>query len=257
MATLQSVGNQQINEVLGAACQRRLPATLTVRTDCGWANYRSRLLATQGGHVWLEMPSAQPDQPPREFQPADKVGVSFKLKHHKHIFTGTVARTDWEVLDDGSRAQVLRVCSPTKMHRMQRRAFFRADVPPNRVVRVSFWMGGRDAEPAGTTPGRPVWSGRVANLSAGGFQVVTEDDVVGCLDVGETVGVRIIFGAGEETAYADAQFRHTDDVNGDLYLGFQFVGLAQTTEGRSTLQLIGNKASMYQRERPTVQRVRT
>jgi c-di-GMP-binding flagellar brake protein YcgR len=182
--------------------------------------------------------------------------VSFKFKHHKHVFTGTVVGLEDTELPGGAALRALVVCSPTRMHRMQRRAFLRADVPPNRVVRASFWLGGRDAEPAGTSPDCPVWSGRVTNISAGGFQVISSDQGARCLEVGETVGVRIHFGVGEEAVYADAQFRHVQEAEGKLYVGFQFVGLAQTPEGRKTLELISVKAGQFHRESGGAERPR-
>jgi len=247
MAVLQHLGNQQIDEVIRSAAERQVPATVTVRGQKGWVNLRSRVLDIREGHLWLEFPTSENGSPPHEFSPADKAGVSFKLKHHKHVFTGTVAASDQTQAEDGSPIGVLRVCCPTKMHRLQRRAFIRVDVPDNRVVRASYWSGGCEAEPDPPSALQPIWFGRVSNLSAGGFQVIGDEQALAVLDVGETVGVRIIFGAGGETVYADAQFRHVQQTEGQKLLGFQFVGLAQTTPGREALQLIGSKVAEYQR----------
>ena len=247
MPTLQHLNNRQTDEVIEMANERHVPVTITVRSEGGWMSLRSRLLDVQQGHLWLELP-ADGGEASHGFRPADKAGVSFKLKHHKHLFTGTVASVGDAQLTDGTRRCVLQVCSPTKMHRLQRRAFHRADVPPNRVVRASFWRGGREAEPTGAGPEQPIWTGRVANLSAGGFQAVCQDQAVSSLDVGETVGVHLRFGTGREVAYADAQFRHCQPLGRELYVGFQFVGLAQTEEGRDTLRLISARTAQFQRE---------
>ena len=248
MASLQNLTNQQIDEVLYAAAERQVPATITVREPAGWASYHTRLLAIRQGHILLEAPTPEAGKQPHEFCPADRIGVSFKLKHHKHVFTGIVAETSQETLDDGWVAGVIHVCSPTHMQRMQRRAFNRSDVPGNRIVRVSFWLGGRENEPAGTTPDQPVWSGQVVNISAGGFQLVSEHSLGDNLSPGDTVGVRISFGIGDETVYTDAQFRHCLEEGGKFRLGFQFVGLGLTPEGREALQIIGSKANQFQRE---------
>ncbi len=248
MASLQNLTNQQIDEVLYAAAERQVPATISVREPAGWVSYHTRLLAIRQGHILLESPSSEAGEQPREFRPADRIGVSFKLKHHKHVFSGTVAETSQEKLDDGSVRGVLSVCSPTRMQRMQRRAFNRSDVPGNRIVRASFWLGGRENEPAGTTPDQPVWSGRVVNISAGGFQLTSEHSLGDAVSPGDTVGVRISFGIGDETVYADALFRHCVEEGGKFHLGFQFVGLGLTPQGREALQVIGTKANQFQRE---------
>jgi len=248
MATLQQLTGRQVDEALAAAVERQTPATLTIRAGRAWANFHSRILALRDGHLWLELPTADEDGGPSwpAFAPADKVGVAFKLKHHKHIFTATVA--GMEVGSGGKADAELKLCSPARMHRMQRRAFVRADVPPQRVVRASFWLGGLEAEPAGTTPENPVWTGRVLNISAGGFQLSLGGAAPKDMEPGDSVGVRISFGAGEETVYAEAQFRHIQRANGEAHLGFQFVALAQTPEGKHALELIGTKAAEFQRQ---------
>ncbi len=254
MATLQHLTIRQIDEVIRSACQRRMPATITVRADGRWSNLHARMIGVRDGHLLLELAQPEGDGHVHEFQPADRAGISFKLKHHKHIFTATVAAVETERSADGTDVRVLQACIPTKMHRMQRRAFLRAPVPANRVVRASYWVGGREFEPTSGSEDQPVWSGRVMDISAGGFQMTSADGGNDALEIGETVGVRISFGAGEETVYADAQFRHRQETDGDIHLGFQFVGLAQTSEGRRALQRIGGRAAQFHRETGAAQR---
>ena len=248
MATLQELTHQQINEAIEAGTQRTVPATVTIRAGKSWANLHSRMLALKDDHLLIAAPLPHEGQPVREFRPADKVGLSFKLKHHKHVFTATVASVDRVRVGDQDDAPVLTLCFPTRMHRLQRRAFLRVDVPPNRIVRASFWLGGCQAEPAGTSPQQPVWAGRVSNISAGGFQIVTQDQPLELLEIGEVIGVRLAFGAGEQTVYADALFRHIIEDDGDLLLGFQFLALAHSRQGRQALQVISTRVSEFQRE---------
>jgi len=249
MTNLKDLPCPQIDEAVRSALERRVPVAITFQSDKSWWSVHSRIVHIQDAHILLEFPRTQDGQAVPALQPADRAGVSFKLKHHKHIFTATVVGVEEAVApEDGQPIRVLRICGPTKMLRLQRRMFQRVDVPANRIVRAAFWMGGCANEPAGTSPERPVWSGRVVNLSAGGFQVATSDQVGASLEVGDNVGVRIAFGAANETVYSDAQFRHLEVVNGQRQLGFQFVGLAHTTEGRDALQLIGSKVAQFQRE---------
>jgi len=256
MPTLQHLSNQQIDDVLEIANQRHVPVTVTVRGDLGWRNLRSQLLDIRDGRLFLEMPTDDAGDEAHAFSPADKAGVSFKLKHHKHIFTGTVACAGTATVGEGTRRPVLQVCSPTRMHRLQRRAFHRVDVPAHRIVRASFWYGGCEAEPSGSSPDRPIWSGRVTNLSAGGVQIECDQGVEAWLDVGETVGMHIRFGADHDVAYADAQFRHSQACGNGLLLGFQFVALGQTDQGRKALRLITTRTAQYQREASSSERDR-
>ena len=92
------------------------------------------MVAITGKGLLVEIPPVEADVPPHEFVPAEKLGVSFKLKHHKHIFTATVSGFQDFPLDDGGTMKTLALCLPVRMQRLQRRMFYRVDVPPNRVA---------------------------------------------------------------------------------------------------------------------------
>jgi hypothetical protein len=247
MAILQQLDNRQINEVLAAAVAKTVPLTLTRRQGEGWCSLHSRLLATQGEHLLVEMPTLLHGLSIEEITPAEKLGISFKLKHHKHLFTGTVVGVQRWALPGGEDIEALCICSPTKMQRLQRRAYQRVEVPAGRIVRAAFWLGGREAEPTGGNLERPVWSGRINNISAGGFQLITGIEAMDVIDAGDTMGVRVSFGTAEEAIFADAQLRHVEIAGEQVLLGFQFVGLGQTSEGRETLALISEKVAEMQR----------
>jgi len=253
MATLQELTNAQIDEAIRSAVDKQVPATATLRSASGWVNLHTRFLAAAGPHLLLTMPAGEGDAGPRSFALADKVGISFKLKHHKHVFTAVVVASETRT-EGGETISALRVCNPSKMQRLQRRAFLRVDVPANRIVRGSFWLGGSEAEPAGTTVDRPVWQGRVTNISAGGFQLLTGAECLASLEIGEMVGVRLVFGAGQSAVYADAQYRHTEEREGQALLGFQFLGLPLTPQGRQTLEIISAKVAEFQRIEETASR---
>ena len=248
MAKLQEMTQEQISDVLQEAIERQVPITVTFNRNGAWTNCHTRLLAVQEPHVLLGALHVYDGEEMPRIHPAEKIGLSFKLKHFKHIFTVTAVGTEKleETSDDSP--QTLSVCFPSSMHRLQRRAFIRAEVPHGRVVRASFWLGGRDNEPAHPDPEQPVWSGRLTNISAGGFQLVCGSDADSWdIEVGDTVGVRLAFEAGSESIYADAQFRRSDRIDGQTLLGFQFVGLAQDRKGCQNLQYISNKVAEYHR----------
>jgi c-di-GMP-binding flagellar brake protein YcgR len=239
MSAIQELSNEQIDQVVAAAVDRRVPVVLTVQRGRTWRTTSARALALRDVHLLLELVGEGAN---RQFIPAEKVGVSFKIKHHKHIFTATAV-----AVERAQGGDVLVVCRPSRMQRLQRRAYARAEVPPNRIVRASFWLGGCSAEPTGASPTTPVWSGRVINLSAGGFQLHTDAAAAGDVESGDAVGVRIVFGMGEQTVYSDAEVRHAELTGTRAVVGFRFLGLDQTHEGREALQLIASKVSEYVR----------
>ena len=245
MAKLQEMTQEQITDALQTAIQRQVPVTVTIKRESAWTSCHTRLLAVKDPHVLLGELMVHDDDETPEIAPAEKVGLSFKLKHYKHIFTVTAVGTEKFEGGPDDSGQAIAVCWPNRMHRLQRRAFIRADVPEGRVVRASFWVGGRENEPTQADSERPVWSGRLSNISAGGFQVISADDEVWDLAPGETVGVRLAFEAGSESVYADAQFRRADRTEGQALIGFQFVGLAQDRKGREALQYISGKVAEF------------
>jgi len=247
MATLQELSEQQINEAVAAAVERHVPMTVTIPASASWTALHARALAIRDEHLWLELVPDQGSGVEPALCPAEKVGVSFKLKHHKHIFTATVTGRELFSLEDGCQVPVLSLCRPRRMQRLQRRAYVRVEIPGNRVVRASFWLGGKALEPSGGSPTTPVWSGRVLDLSAGGFRAQTDRGAAEALDPGDIVGVRLIFGAGEQKVYADCEVRHAEAVADNAHLGFRFIGLEQTKEGAATLQLIAHKIAEFQK----------
>jgi len=248
MATLEDLDDAQMREALSTAAQRRTPAQVTVRAGNRWTTLHSRLLHLHHGDLWLEYPHDGAGGHPHEFQNAERVGLSFKLKHHKYLCAPPAKRDATVDLSDGQSERVLCVGGPAAMQRLQRRAYQRVPVPPGRIVRAAFWPGGREAEPAGPCPERPVWSGQVSDLSAGGFQVRAAAEAVAFLEAGFTMGVRLSFGAtGEDIVYADAQFRHAQD-DGDMSLiGFQFLALSQSDEGQEALRTVARHAAEFRR----------
>ncbi len=241
---MQELSTQQINEAIDDSVAKQIPLGLSIQGDA-WLRMHSRFLAIADEHILVEMPSAD-DGTPHEFVPAEKVALSFKLKHHKYLGQARVAGQRQLKLPDGTCIPTLSLCWPMHMQRLQRRSFARVAVPPGKVVRVSFWTGGCDAEPKGPSDHRSVWSGQVADLSAGGFQATVTREVPE-LVTGQPIGVRIVFGPGEASVYADAQFRHKQPDQTGVSLGFQFVGLAHTEQGRENLRLISRKMSEFSR----------
>ncbi len=246
MAGLQELDIHQVKETIRDAANRHLPVTVTVRHDERWINLQSRLLDIDPQRIYIQIPT-NAEGHPWELGPAEKVGVTVKLKHHKYVFVSTVAGPDAFELDDGQKLPVVGLCWPSQMQRLQRRAYYRADVPEGCVIRASMWLGGMQSEPQQMTPDHPVFVGRVTNLSAGGFQFRTADDPGDRLETGYLAGVRIGFGPGQPSVFADAEIRHVAHDNGEIVVGLQFVGLEQTHDGRQILRIIGGKVTELQR----------
>jgi c-di-GMP-binding flagellar brake protein YcgR len=243
MSILQELNRHEITQVILSAAERSLPLTLTVRQGQHWASYQSRLAGLRGRQLLLQAPQREQDAAPR-FHSGESIGVSLKLKHHKYLFLAGVADFGNEQAREGT-GPLLVLDHPTRMQRLQRRSYIRAQVPSGCLARAAFWVGGHLNEPAGGSPDRPVWNGRVVNLSAGGFSVRTSEECVRLLEMGYFVGTRLLFGVGQEAVYADACVRHIAPDEDGAVVGFQFLGLEYSDEGKSALQAISRKVNEF------------
>ena len=242
---MQELNIRQIDDAITQAVEKHIPLTLSIN-EGGWINLHSRFIEVCEKHILVE-PPINTDGKSYEFSLAEKIALSFKLKHHKYLSNARMAGLQDISLEDGIVDQALALCFPMHMQRIQRRSFTRVDVPAGWIVRVSFWPGDKDSEPKTPTDVREVWSGSVIDLSAGGFRCVITGEKAPFLETGQTVGVRLGFGSGKESLYSDAQFRHCDTSGHKYSLGFQFLGLAHTTEGREVLRTIGQKMCEFAR----------
>lgn len=248
MSILQELNRREIAQVILSAAERGLPLSITVRDGEHWANFQSRLVGMENQRLLLATPISDQGGT-RQFAPGESIGLSLKLKHHKYLFLASVAAASTPAVEElGVPRLVLGM--PTRMQRLQRRSYTRAMVPDGFVARAAFWVGGRLNEPAGASPDRPVWSGRMTDLSAGGFSARTSEESVRLLETGYLMGTRLLFGAGQEAVYADACVRHISLGEEGTVVGFQFLGLEYSEEGRAALQAISRRVNEFHAAAP-------
>lgn len=246
MALIQELSSSLIRKCLDEAIRRQTPLAMTWRREGQWQNLRTRILQRSEGALWLELPS-DPSPDGQEPPPHQELGLSFKFKHHKHIFNATIEAIGQFQLDDGQAVRAVRATTPARMHRVQRRAYLRADVPRNRSVLATFRQGWAPTDHPGPDDTSAAWEGWLTNLSAGGFQVRLTHGAPQ-LELGDVVNVVIELGQEYQPITAYAQFRqYFTDERDVAYQGFQFVGLNETPRGRKTLQRIGEVVTAFQR----------
>ena len=247
MGPLQELDESEMSEALAGAVEKQLPVTMTVRRGEAWQTLQSRFMAIRDARLLFEPPTPGRGAAACGLSPAEVIGVNFKYRRHKYIF-GTTVIGNWQVPAGEGTVAALALGIPTSMQRIQRRACYRAPVPSDHVVRLSFWLGGAASEPTGALSKRPVWAGRVTDISAGGFQAFVSADVADAVEAGESMGLRITFEQSDETIVTGAHLRHIRPAKDGASLGFQFVSLEVTPEGKAALRLISRIVSEIQRD---------
>jgi c-di-GMP-binding flagellar brake protein YcgR len=246
MAIIQELSQHQIKESLQELIRRAAPLAVTCHAGSTWFYSHSRVLQQTDGRLWLEYPS-NAEGPVPTIEASMPLGMSFKVRHHKHVFNTVVEAVGHFSTASSGQVKAISIAVPSRMQRIQRRAYNRVEVPRSRSVLATFWQGGMAASP----PVKLTWEAWVTNLSAGGCQVRASQHSLPELEEGELVGIRLDLGQGYEPVLADAQLRHVEkDERGVALLGYQFVGLNDTAQGRDMLRRIGQAVLDFQRLAP-------
>jgi c-di-GMP-binding flagellar brake protein YcgR len=237
MSMQERVPVRQLREILEPAAERLTPAALTCLLQETWQTYRSRFLGLRQDCMWLEYGHGEAAQLAPQFAAAQRIGVAFKWRNRKYVFSTLIDEvSDLDVEEQGS-LRALRVAWPDEMHRLERRAFFRINVPRARPVQVRFWKGGLVAQPAAERGRGTIYEGEVIDLSAGGLSATLASPAVMALETGFVMGVELRT-AGMSPLRMDAQFRHAKSESGGCTVGLQMMGLTETPAGRETLERI-------------------
>lgn len=247
MPIIQELNERQIQECLGELTQRGVPIIINCQLGDNWITLHSKVLQHGSETIWLDYPLSTEGGVSLEV--AQPISLSFKVKHHKHVFNTIIEAVGTFSVQNGPRVQAIRIATPHCMQRIQRRAYNRVDVPRSRSVLATFWLGGHGNSPQGPAQAALLtWEGWVTNLSAGGFQVRAPRHAVPAMEEGDLSGVKLEIGNEYGLVEADVQLRHqAEDGKGGILLGYQFVGLNETAAGRQTLEILGRVVADFQR----------
>jgi hypothetical protein len=151
---------------------------------------------------------------------------------------------------------------PDRIEIVQRRSYFRVDVPKSLKVNVLLWHRGlnrtlgpvfRDADEREDNSNKTsnkrqdYYKGKLIDISAGGAQIAVDTAQKPDLRKGQFIGLTFTPMPYEKPLILDAQIRNilptADDKN--ICLGIQIVGLEASPEGRQVLQRLCNVVEHY------------
>ena len=247
MSLQQEVPFSQVRETIENSAIRNTPLVLSHQVNESWQNYRSRFLGLRGEELWLEYAQPDPGRAVPKLVVGQKLGVAFKQRHHKFVFTTRIINIAEFRLTPELAVTGVQIDWPEKVFRLQRRSFYRASVPIDRPMYVDLWQGGLAQEPDAKLRDKLVYSGQVADISAGGFRIRMVPGRDPALQCGDSIGALVRCAGLVEPLRVDGQFRHADQDEFGLLLGIQFLGLTETPEGRKTMQVINQLVSEFQR----------
>ncbi len=233
--------------------------------------HASKVLLTNLGANKLTIDILQGEKPhPINIQVNQPVGISLKYEYGKFIFetkvvglellpvrAGVGQTSPVEAVAAGGGAIVLAV--PERIEIVQRRSYFRVEVPKSLKVNVLLWRRGRDIAlgsdgemvncPAvqSSNPPEGYWQGKLVDISAGGAQIVVDASQRPELRRNQFIGLRFTPMPYERPLMFNAQVRNvlpTAD-NKSICLGLQMVGLETSSEGHQVLQRLCSVVEQY------------
>lgn len=242
-------------EILVRLVEKRVSAIMSYLSKGKW--YVAKVTLTELGAYRLNVeiqPSKNPN--PVNIQDDQPVGISLKYGYGKFIFESKV--TALEPSTDGQSGGVVVLAVPDRIEIVQRRNYFRVEVPSSLKVNTLIWprrRQGAQEEPASANAQTQrqndgpdqYWQGRLVDISAGGAQIALDSSNKEDFKNGQFLGIRFTPMPYETPVMFNAQIRSilpTAD-GGNICLGLQIVGLEASLEGREVLHRLCTVVEQY------------
>ena len=272
-------GNEP-EKILRTAINKQIVAIMSYLSKGKWHVAKVLLTELVGDKMVIESAAPKKKLHPLNIQANQPVGISFKYEYGKFVFDTTVVALEASSgpeADQGWGGTII-LAVPDRIEVVQRRSYFRVDVPQSLKVKVVLWHRDNRHQAQKQIQNEPddrthnYCQGRLIDISAGGAQVIVpyqnEQDSLapprrdskgnvsrifcaGEMDLrkGQFVGMRFTPMPYETPVMISAQIRNilpTSDGTG-ASLGLQIVGLEASPEGREVLaRLIGIVEHYYQ-----------
>ncbi|MBN2313309.1 MAG: PilZ domain-containing protein [Sedimentisphaerales bacterium] len=246
-------------KILQIVIHNKIPAIMSYCSREKWHVAKVLLTDLDGDRFSVESMAQKKLLRPINIQVCQPVGLSFKYEYGKFVFDTTVEdlkpSEGQQAYQERGGTIVLAV--PDKIEVIQRRNYFRVNVPKSLHVKVLMWpRNGKSKENQRaqdtTNSMHQCCQGRLVDISAGGAQVVVPHEALTTgakLKKGQFIGMRFTPMPYETPLILCAQIRNilpTADGK-DSSLGVQIVGLEASAEGHETLnRLIGIVEQYYQ-----------
>jgi hypothetical protein len=255
-------------EILQTVIEKKTPAVLSFLSRGKW--HVARVLLTNLGANRLDVrvsPGRVTNDEPRatsdcqtslmNIQVNQPVGISLKYGYGKFIFETTVVAI--QPSSDPTSGGTIALMVPERIELVQRRSYFRVDVPSSLKVNVMLWHRRYTNEMSETRqietqtsdsrrmPQECYWQGKLTDISAGGVQIVVDTGQKPDFKRGQFIGLRFTPMPYEMPLMFDAQIRNILPTAGEksICLGLRIVGLEASPEGRQVLQRLCNVAEHY------------
>ncbi|MHC4112767.1 MAG: flagellar brake protein [Planctomycetota bacterium] len=258
-------------EILETAIEEKVPAIMSYLSKNKW--HVTKVLLTNLGANRINIEIWPKDKPhPININTNQPVGISLKYGYGKFVFDTTVVDLELSTpalsceskAGNQKRSGQIVLAVPDRIEIVQRRSYFRVDVPKSLKVNVLLWHRGLKRAPEAILCDldkqqdnsdetnndkrrQDYYKGKLVDVSAGGAQIAIDTAQKPDLRKGQFIGLTFTPMPYEKPLILDAQIRNilptADDKN--ICLGIQLVGLEASPEGRGVLQRLCNIVEHY------------
>ena len=196
MSEIVMLEGHESQSVLQTVVGERAPAIMSYLSKDKWHVAKVLMQELSGDRLCVEGCHASRRPHPINIRVDQPVGVNFKHAYGKFIFDTTVVALEPSSNPEAGGTIVLAV--PDRIGVVQRRSYFRVDVPESLKVKVVLWH--RTSQRKSSELDRTYFEGRLKDISAGGAQLTLPMKSAGSNDVsgvnesefrrGQFVGVR-------------------------------------------------------------------
>jgi hypothetical protein len=257
MNDLTMLNGTEPREILQAVIKKKIPAILSFLSWGKWQIAKVFLTSLGANRLDIQLsprkenPAYSSDTYQKSYsidiQVNQPVGISIKYGYGKLIFETTVVGI--ESSSDPEKRRTISLLVPDRIEVVQRRSYFRVNVPASMKVIVMLWHRRCKNEAPQSSDAAPesYWQGRLADISAGGVQLVVDKEQKPDFKKGQFMGLRFTPMPYETPLMFNAQIRNilpTADGK-SICLGLRIIGLEASTEGRQVLQRLCNVVEKY------------
>jgi hypothetical protein len=253
MSEIVMLQGHESQAVLQAVVESQSPAIMSYLSKDKWHVAKVTLKEFAANRLYVEGCHASGKLHPINIRIDQPVGLNFKHAYGKFVFDTTVVALE-PSSDPASGGRIV-LAVPERIGVVQRRSYFRVNVPRSLKVNVVLWH--RTGRRAPSDQAHSYFEGRLMDISAGGAQVTVplkrgipgETGAAAESDFhkGQFIGLRFTPMPYETPLMFSAQIRNilsTADHTG-LCLGLQIVGLEASDEGRQVLSRLAAVVDCY------------
>ena len=243
MNEVMTLNGAEPREVLQTLIGGKAPAIMSYLSKGKWHVVKVLPDCLGGGRFEVEVsPRIKPH--PMNIHIDQSVGMSIKYGYGKFVFETRVVGLEPSSELAGSGRLILAV--PERIEMVQRRSYFRVEVPAMLEVNVLLWHRRHQNNDALSAPER-CWRGKLVDISAGGVQIALDAAQQPDFRKGQFIRLQFTPMPDEASLTFGGQVRSILPTADDKYVcfGLQTVGLEASAEGRLVLQRLCNIAERY------------